>query len=102
VSSFFCIGFGGAVAQGKTKSGNHTQMATSESNGNGEQITEFVRNRGHEQPITTSQLALHLQVTTRTLATYRAKQLIPFWKINARNFRYRLSDVEKALAKNKR
>jgi helix-turn-helix protein len=56
-------------------------------------------NGNHEQPVTTRQLADHLQVTTRTLATYRAKRRIPFWKINARNFRYRISDVEKALAK---
>ncbi|HZS19169.1 MAG TPA: hypothetical protein VFA51_14670 [Candidatus Udaeobacter sp.] len=54
---------------------------------------------GAEQPVTTRQLAAHLQITTRTLATYRAKRLIPFWKINPRNFRYRISDVEKALAK---
>jgi hypothetical protein len=52
-----------------------------------------------EQPVTTRQLAEHLQVTTRTLATYRAQRRIPFWKINARNFRYRITDVEKALAK---
>jgi excisionase family DNA binding protein len=54
---------------------------------------------GAEQPVTTAQLAEYLQVTERTLATYRAQRRIPFWKINARNFRYRLSDVEKALAK---
>jgi DNA-binding transcriptional MerR regulator len=54
---------------------------------------------GAEQPVTTAQLARHLQVSTRTLSTYRSKRVIPFWKINARNFRYRLSDVEKALAK---
>jgi hypothetical protein len=54
---------------------------------------------GAERPVTTAQLAAHLQITTRTLATYRAQRRIPFWKLNARNFRYRLSDVEKALAK---
>ena len=53
-----------------------------------------------EQPITTRQLAQHLQLTDRTIATYRAKRLIPFWRLNSRNIRYRLSDVEKALAKN--
>ena len=53
-----------------------------------------------EQPITTRQLAQHLQLTGRTIATYRAKRLIPFWRINSRNIRYRLSDVERALAKN--
>lgn len=56
-------------------------------------------NGNHEQPVTTAQLAVYLQVTTRTLATYRAQRRIPFWKINPRNFRYRISDVEKALAK---
>jgi Helix-turn-helix domain len=54
---------------------------------------------GLEQPVTTRQLAEHLQVTTRTLASYRAARKIPFWKINARNFRYKISDVERALAK---
>ena len=53
-----------------------------------------------EQPITTRQLAQHLQLTDRTIATYRAKRLIPFWRLNSRNIRYRLSDVERALAKN--
>ena len=53
-----------------------------------------------EQPITTRQLAEHLQVTDRTIATYRAKRLIPYWRLNSRNIRYRLSDVERALAKN--
>jgi excisionase family DNA binding protein len=52
-----------------------------------------------EQPLTTAQLARHLQVTTRTLATYRAKGRIPYWRLNARNIRYRLSDVEAALQK---
>jgi hypothetical protein len=52
-----------------------------------------------EQPVTTAQLAEYLQLTTRTLASYRAQRSIPFWKINARNFRYRISDVEKALSK---
>jgi excisionase family DNA binding protein len=52
-----------------------------------------------EQPLTTAQLAEHLQITTRTLATYRAQRRIPFWRINARNIRYRLSDVEAALQK---
>jgi excisionase family DNA binding protein len=52
-----------------------------------------------EQPLTTAQLAKHLQVTTRTLATYRANGRIPFWRLNSRNIRYRLSDVEAALQK---
>jgi hypothetical protein len=54
---------------------------------------------GAEKPVTTRQLAGHLQITPRTLATYRAKGRIPFWKINARNIRYRISDVEAALSK---
>ena len=53
-----------------------------------------------EQPITTRQLAQHLQLTDRTIATYRAKRLIPFWRLNSRNIRYRLSDVERALSRN--
>jgi hypothetical protein len=53
-----------------------------------------------ERPLTTAQLASHLQVSTRTIATYRQQRLIPFWRLNSRNIRYRLSDVERALAKN--
>jgi hypothetical protein len=53
---------------------------------------------GVERPVTTAQLAAHLQVTTRTIANYREQRLIPYWRINSRNIRYRLSDVEKALA----
>jgi hypothetical protein len=53
---------------------------------------------GIEVPVTSAQLAEHLQITTRTLATYRAKGLVPFWKLNARNFRYRISTVESALS----
>ena len=57
------------------------------------------QSNGAEKPVTSAQLAEHLQVTTRTLATYRAQRRIPFWRINARNIRYRVSDVERALAK---
>jgi hypothetical protein len=53
-----------------------------------------------EQPVTTLQLAAHLQVSTRTLATYREQRIIPFWRINSRNIRYRISDVERALSRN--
>ena len=53
-----------------------------------------------ERPLATAQLATYLQVSTRTIANYREQRLIPYWRINARNIRYRLSDVEKALAKN--
>jgi len=52
---------------------------------------------GIERPITTAQLASHLQLSERTIATYRQRRLIPFWRLNARNIRYRLSDVERAL-----
>ena len=55
-------------------------------------------NHEHEQPVTSAQLAAHLQITTRTLATYRAKPRISFWRLNSRNIRYRVSDVESALA----
>jgi hypothetical protein len=54
---------------------------------------------GIERPVTTAQLAAHLQVTSRTIANYREQRLIPFWRLNSRNIRYRLSDVERALAK---
>jgi len=56
-------------------------------------------NGSSEKPVTTRQLAAHFQVTPRTLANWRAQGRIPYWKINSRNFRYRVSDVEKALAK---
>jgi excisionase family DNA binding protein len=52
-----------------------------------------------EQVLTTRQLAEHLQVTTRTLCEWRARKRIPFWKINDRLFRYKLTDVERALSK---
>jgi hypothetical protein len=52
---------------------------------------------GMERPVTSEELARHLQISTRTLATYRESGLIPYWKLNARNFRYRISTVEKAL-----
>ena len=52
---------------------------------------------GIERPITTAQLAAHLQLSERTIATYRERRLIPFWRLNSRNIRYRLSDVERAL-----
>ena len=60
---------------------------------------DSIHSNGAEKPLTSAQLAEHLQVTTRTLATYRAERRIPFWRINSRNIRYKLSDVEKALAK---
>ena len=55
---------------------------------------------GIERPVTTRQLADHLQVSERTIASYREQRLIPFWRLNSRNIRYRVSDVERALAKN--
>jgi hypothetical protein len=53
---------------------------------------------GVERPITSKELAQHLRVTTRTLANYRDKRLIPFWRLNARRILYRLSDVERCLS----
>jgi hypothetical protein len=53
---------------------------------------------GVEVPVNSAQLAKHLQVTTRTLANYREQGLIPYWKLNCRQFRYRISAVEMALA----
>jgi hypothetical protein len=55
---------------------------------------------GIERPVTTGQLAAHLQVSTRTIASYREQRLIPYWRINSRNIRYRISDVERALSRN--
>jgi hypothetical protein len=55
---------------------------------------------GIERPVTTAQLAAHLQVTTRTIANYREQRLIPYWRLNSRNIRYRISEVERALARN--
>jgi len=55
---------------------------------------------GIERPVTTEQLAKHLQVSTRTIASYREQRLIPYWRINSRNIRYRISDVERALSRN--
>ena len=52
---------------------------------------------GMERPVTTEELARHLTVTERTVATWRSQGLIPYWRINARSFRYRISTVEKAL-----
>jgi len=57
---------------------------------------------GIERPVTTAQLAAHLQVTTRTIANYREQRLIPFWRLNARRILYRLSDVERCLSQNNR
>ena len=51
-----------------------------------------------ERPITTSELAVHLRCTTRTVANYREQRLIPFWRLNARRILYRLSDVERCLS----
>ncbi len=53
---------------------------------------------GVERPITTAELARHLRVSTRTIASYREKRLIPFWRLNARRILYRLSDVERCLS----
>jgi DNA-binding transcriptional MerR regulator len=53
-----------------------------------------------ERPVTTAQLAAHLQVSARTIARYREQRLIPFWRLNARRIMYRLSDVERVLARN--
>jgi hypothetical protein len=52
-----------------------------------------------ESPVSTKQLSTYMGVTTRTIAAYREKGLIPFWKVNARLIRYELSAVEAALGK---
>jgi helix-turn-helix protein len=53
---------------------------------------------GVERPVTTAQLAAHLQVCERTIANYRAARTIPFWRINKRRIMYRISDVERCLS----
>ncbi len=55
---------------------------------------------GIERPVTTAQVARHLQCSVRTIASYREQRLIPFWRVNARRILYRLSDVERALSRN--
>lgn len=50
-------------------------------------------------PLSTEQLAAYYTVTPRTIANWRAKGLIPYLRITARNFRYDLDQVERALAK---
>src|SRR4030095_10272745 len=67
-------------------------------NSNKENMIQAINN-GVEQPVTTAQLAAYLQLSSRTIAAYRAQRRIPFWQINARCVRYRLSEVEKALAR---
>jgi hypothetical protein len=62
-------------------------------------ISPLITNGSVEQPVTTAQLAAHLQLTDRTIAAYRAQRRIPFWRINSRCIRYKLSDVEAALSK---
>lgn len=49
--------------------------------------------------VTTGQLANYLQVSTRTLSTWRDRRLIPYWRVNNRVIRYPLADVLKRLAK---
>jgi hypothetical protein len=57
-----------------------------------------------EQPVNSRQCAEHLQITTRTLAAWRANGIggskipLPYMRINPRNFRYRIRDVEAALS----
>jgi hypothetical protein len=53
---------------------------------------------GIERPVTTAEVARHLRVTERTIASYREKRIIPFWRINPRRILYRLSDVERCLS----
>jgi phage terminase Nu1 subunit (DNA packaging protein) len=52
---------------------------------------------GKEWLIGTQELADYFKVSTRTIAAYREKGLIPHWKLNARLIRYDLAAVETAL-----
>jgi predicted DNA-binding transcriptional regulator AlpA len=58
---------------------------------------QFTESTGPERLVTTRQIAAHAQVSQRTVANWRATRRIPFIRINARNVRYRLSEVEAAL-----
>ncbi len=55
---------------------------------------------GVEQPVTSVQFCAHFQITPRTLANWRAEKRIPFFRLSAKNFRYRLSECERVLAAN--
>lgn len=48
--------------------------------------------------VTTKGVSDYFQVTGRTVANWRAAGRIPFIRITARCIRYKLADVEKALA----
>jgi predicted site-specific integrase-resolvase len=50
-----------------------------------------------ERPITSRQLADHLQVTMRCLANWRKTGRIPFMRLTARCLRYELGAVREAL-----
>jgi len=54
-----------------------------------------------EQPVTTRQLASHLQCSERTIANYRSQGIIPYWRVTARRILYRISDVERHLSEKK-
>jgi excisionase family DNA binding protein len=49
--------------------------------------------------LTSSQLAAYLQVTKRTIQIWKAQRKIPFVAVTARCHRFRIRDVERALAK---
>jgi hypothetical protein len=53
---------------------------------------------GGEKPVTTPQLAAQLKCSERTIARYRSKRIIPFWRVTAKRIMYRVSDVEACLA----
>jgi excisionase family DNA binding protein len=52
-----------------------------------------------EKQLTTKELARHLRVSARTLASWRSSGKIPYWKLSARALRYELSAVYAALKK---
>lgn len=79
----------------------HTQRAKSHESSNPMPLASPVF-AGIERPVTTAQLAEHLQVTTRTIANYREQRIIPFWRLNQRRILYRLNDVERCLSLNNR
>jgi excisionase family DNA binding protein len=53
----------------------------------------------YPRPLTKAELARHLQVCPRTVDYLMARRKIPFIRLSGRLVRFRLADVERALAK---
>jgi excisionase family DNA binding protein len=55
-----------------------------------------IRIDGYSRPLTRQELAVYLQVSTRTIDSHVSKRRIPYIKLG-RSVRFRLADVEQAL-----